>query len=299
MNKLQIQIHELLKKKYEAASGCKMVTPKGLLASRNRFVFENVSDNLYEPMSEKVSQQYRDAGGEEALEKMHSLRSSAAMTYNIFGNDTVRFAENPFVSAGEYNVCYEAVLETVPGAKVQDRIDAVISNEKEIDFFEMKLFEPLYHKTSFVHELSSSLEDAQHYAYTDSAFPFMESIRRMRGSGIVRYDACQMFNHALGIYNYIRKNELAVKGKKIKLINCIWTMENPFGDEEEKLRREFDNVFFEEKTEFAKFKECMFNVVNLFEKKGIDFTISLVELRDLLQAMEVSEEKRSWLNRYL
>ena len=43
----------------------------------------------------------------------------------------------------------------------------------------------------------------------------------------------------------------------------------------------------------------MFNVVNLFEKKGIDFTISLVELKDLLPAMEFSEEKRSWLNRYL
>ncbi|MCR5217064.1 hypothetical protein, partial [Treponema sp.] len=106
-----------------------------------------------------------------------------------------------------------------------------------------------------------------------------------------------MFTHALGIYNYVLKNELELKGKKIQLINCIWTLDNPF--EEEKYRREFDNILFEETTEFAKFKDCMFNVTNLFEKKGIDFSISLIELKDLLSDMELPAEKQAWLKRYL
>lgn len=297
MNTLQIKIHELFKNKFESASNQKMLCQKGLLSLKNKFIFEDLSQNLYEAMSEKVISQFKDAYGDKIFEKMHSLRSSSAMAYNIFGNENVIFKGFSALSKGEYKVTYEKALETFKGAKSKNHIDLLLENENENVFFEMKFFEPFYHKVSFNREISSICEFSDNYIYTDSAFPFMESIRRIKGAGLVRYDAYQMLMHALGIYNYVRQNEDALKGKKIKLINCIWTIENPF--EEEKLKREFDNILFEENTDFAKFKECMFSVTNLFEKKGIDFDISLIEVKDLILDLEMPEAKRAWLKRYL
>ncbi|MCR5217200.1 hypothetical protein, partial [Treponema sp.] len=237
MNKLQVQIHELFKSKYEAATGNKMITPKRRLPSRNRYVFEDLSKNLYEEMSDNVKAQFMNGGGEDIFEKMHSLRSSSAMTYNVFGNDKVSFKGTCGISEGSYEVNYENPLETYSGAKTKNHIDVLLKNDRELNFIEMKFFEPFYHKISFKREIPSAFEDRSKYIYTDSAFPFMESIRRIKRAGLVRYDACQMFTHALGIYNYVLKNELELKGKKIQLINCIWTLDNPF--EEEKYRREF------------------------------------------------------------
>jgi len=123
-----------------------------------------------------------------------------------------------------------------------------------------------------------------------------EKFKQITAAYDVLSDESKRRNYDLGGFE---TNNYSSENQQYQQRQYQYTYNNPFGDEEEKLRREFDNVFFEEKTEFAKFKECMFNVVNLFEKKGMDFTISLVELKDLLPAMEFSEEKRSWLNRYL
>ena len=96
------------------------------------------------------------------------------------------------------------------------------------------------------------------------------------------------------IYDYGRKNEK--KRKKITLLNCIWTLNESLGDK--KLDQQYNQIALEERNEFNKFIECMFNTINAFSKFGIDFSIKLITEKDLESILNISEEKRKWLKRY-
>ena len=294
MNKLQIQVHEYLKSKYQKATGKDMLCQKTLSPTRSKYYFENLEDNLYEKMSDRTRGFFEAGSGEELKDKMFALRSSSAMTFNLLGNDSITVKPNNLLGAGEYRIEYEKQLDTLQKSKALANLDALLEKADEICFCEMKLFEPLYHKTSFQKELPSSYEDMERYIYLDSAYSFKESIEKLKASGIKRYDACQMFKHTLGIYNYARKNEL--KGKKITLLNCIWTLNESLGDK--KLDQQYNQIALEERNEFNKFIECMFNPINAFSKFGIDFSIKLITEKDLESILNISEEKRKWLKRY-
>ena len=57
-------------------------------------------------------------------------------------------------------------------------------------------------------------------------------------------------------------------------------------------------IVLEERNEFNKFIECLFNPINAFSKLGIDFSIKLISEKDLESILDLSEEKRNWLKRY-
>ena len=294
MNKLQSQIHEYLKKNYKLATGKEMVCQKSLSPTRSKYYFENLEDNFYEKMSDRTKSFFESGSGEELKDKMYALRSSSAMTFNLFGNESITIKPNNILGAGEYSIEYEKQLDTLQRSNFPANLDALLEKDDELCFCEMKLFEPLYHKTSFQKELSSSYENMDRYFYLDSAYSFKETIEKLKASGIKRYDACQMFKHTLGIYNYARKNEL--KGKKITLLNCIWTLNESLGDK--KLDQQYKQIEQEERNEFNKFIECMFNTINAFEKIGIEFSIKMISEKDLETILDLSEEKRNWLSRY-
>lgn len=294
MSKLQSQIHEYLKSKYQKATGKDMVCQKSLSPTRSKYYFENLEDNLYEKMNERTKAFFESGRGEELKDKMFALRSSSAMTFNLLGNDYITIKPNDFIGTGLYKVEYEKQLDTLQKSKAPANLDAVLEKDDELCFCEMKLFEPLYHKTSFQKELSSSYENMERYYYLDSAYSFNDSIEKLKASGIKRYDACQMFRHALGIYNYARKNEL--KGKKITLLNCVWFLNDSLGDE--KLDQQYKQIELEERNEFNKFVECMFNSINAFSKIGIDFSIKLITEKDFEAILDLPDEKIKWLKRY-
>ena len=294
MNKLQSQIHEYLKTQYKMATGKEMVCQKSLSPIRSKYYFEKLEDNFYEQMSEQTRSFFKAGSGEELKDKMFALRSSSAMTFNLFGNDSITIKTNEILGAGEYRIEYEKQLDTLQKSRAPANLDAFLEKDNELCFCEMKLFEPFYHKTSFQKELSSSYEDMERYIYLDSAYSFKESIEKLKASGIKRYDACQMFKHTLGIYNYSRKNEL--KGKNITLLNCIWTLNESLKDK--KLDQLYTQISLEERNGFNKFIECMFNPINAFSKLGIDFSIKLITEKDLESILDLSEEKRNWLKRY-
>ena len=294
MNKLQCRIHEYLKEKYQKAAGKEMVCQKSLSPTRSKYYFEKLEDNLYERMTDRTKSFFESGSGEELRDKMFALRSSSAMTFNLFGNDLITLKPNDVLGVGDYGIEYEKQLDTLQKSKAPANLDAFLKKDDELCFCEMKLFEPLYHKTSFQKELPSSYEDMERYIYLDSAYSFKESIEKLKASGIKRYDACQMFKHTLGIYNYARKNEL--KEKKITLLNCIWTLNESLGDK--KLDQQYKQIEQEEWNEFNKFIECMFNPINAFSKIGIDFSIKLITEKDLESILDLSEEKRKWLERY-
>lgn len=294
MNKLQLQIHEFLKSKYEKAAGKTMVCQKNILLAKNKYYFENLNDNFFEPMSDETKAFFESAKGT-GLDKMRALRSSAAMIYNIFGNGPVSIKENEIIGAGEYKLEYEKYLETLKDAEDFTVPGAFLEKDGELCFFDVKLFEPFYHKTNILKGLSADYGDMDSYIYTDSAYSFNESIDKLNLSDIKRYDVCQMFKHTLGIYNYARKNEL--KGKKITLVNCIWTMNEDLKDE--KLNFQCKQIEEEEKSEFKKFEECMFNAKNAFSKLKVDFSVKLISIKELIDILNLSDERRNWLSRYL
>lgn len=294
MNKLQMQIHELLKSKYEKASGKNMICQKSFSPVRSKFYFENLDDNFYEPMADDIKAAYDNGAGNERTDKMHALRSSSAMTYNLLGNGPVIVKENSIIGSGTYRLQYEKQLETLKNSKAPATLDAFLEKDDELCFCEMKLFEPLYHKTNFLKELSSNYDDMDRYFFTDSAYSFTESLDKLKISDIKRYDACQMYKHALGIYNYVRQNEL--KGKKVTLLNCVWTMDADLKDEKSALQ--YKQIEDEEYSGFVKFKDCMFNVINAFSKLGIDFSIKFVTVKEFVELLDIPEEKKNWLNRY-
>lgn len=294
MNKLQMQIHELLKSKYEKASGKNMICQKSFSPVRSKFYFENLDDNFYEPMADDIKAAYDNGAGNERTDKMHALRSSSAMTYNLLGNGPVIVKENSIIGSGTYRLQYEKQLETLKNSKAPATLDAFLEKDDELCFCEMKLFEPLYHKTNFLKELSSNYDDMDRYIFTDSAYSFTESLDKLKISDIKRYDACQMYKHALGIYNYVRQNEL--KGKKVTLLNCVWIMDADLKDEKSALQ--YKQIEDEEYSGFVKFKDCMFNVINAFSKLGIDFSIKFVTVKEFVELLDIPEEKKNWLNRY-
>lgn len=294
MNKLQSQIHEYLKSNYQKATGKEMTCQKSLSPTRSKYYFENLEDNLYEKMNERTKAFFESGSGDELKDKMFALRSSSAMTFNLLGNDSITIKPNDFIGTGLYKVEYEKQLDTLQKSKFPANLDAVLEKDDELCFCEMKLFEPLYHKTSFQKELSSSYENMERYYYLDSAYSFNESIEKLKVSGIKRYDACQMFKHTLGIYNYARQNEL--KGKKIILLNCVWSLNDSLGDE--KLDQQYKQIELEERNEFNKFVECMFNSINAFSKIGIDFSIKLITEKDFEAILNLPNEKIKWLKRY-
>jgi len=294
MNKLQLQIHEILKARYEKATGKKMVCQKSLSPTKSKYYFDKLEDNFYSPMSDKTKSFYQNGNGNELNDKMHALRSSAAMTYNLLGNENVILKENQIIGAGEYTVEYEKQLDTLRDSKAPANLDAFLQREEELCFCEMKLFEPIYHNTNFLREISSSYKDMESYFYTDTVFSFTKSLDKLCLSGIKRYDACQMFKHTLGIYNYARKNEL--KGKKITLLNCVWTLNEELQDE--KLNLQYKQIAEEEKQEFRIFEQCMFDAINSFKKIGVDFSIKFVTVKEFIEMLDIPEDKVNWLNRY-
>jgi len=165
-----------------------------------------------------------------------------------------------------------------------------------LEFFQIILIEPFYHKTNFAKGIPESYEDSDRYFFTESAYPFNESIAKLRLSNIKKYHACQMFRNALGIYNLIRKNE-EYKGKKVQLINCIWSLNETLDNEE--LQLQYKNLKEDEYKEFSKFMNCMFNAISAFEKQKIDFSIKLITVKDLIDSIQYTNEKREWLERYL
>ena len=65
MNKLQIQVHEYLKSKYQKATGKDMLCQKTLSPTRSKYYFENLEDNLYEKMSDRTRGFFEAGSGEE------------------------------------------------------------------------------------------------------------------------------------------------------------------------------------------------------------------------------------------
>lgn len=300
MDKFSYEILDELKKRMNKPDTYYQIEQIGENISARQFYLKELDDNLAEPMTEAVRVAFDKGSGNELDDKMKAIRSSSAMTYNLFLNGVATFKGN------SYNVAYEkqffTLKETLRGKPANLDVLLTREDEKEIIACEMKMCEWIFNKPS---KLKSAYLQRSSYQYEESADIFIEISNRMSKtaknteyaseylSKTLQYDIFQMFKHALALYNACRNGELNVD--KLTLLNCVW--EIPFdlspistAKYQKKLSREHD--------EFSFFRETILPINKLFDELGVEFDVVYYSLRDLMLELDLTQEHCSYLKRY-
>ena len=205
---------------------------KGPNISGYQFYLSNYKDNIYKPMNLCALNSYAQGSGNELEDKMRSVRSSSAMTYNLFANDCAVINSLPpkkfSLPKGTYTVEYEKQLPTLnlPLAP-KANLDAFLIKEDEESYTiiacEMKMCEWL---TNHKYELKEAyISDKDNYFYPETADTFIKVGHQIstsefensycttddgdtitdylfKPSKFKTYDAPQMFKHSLACYNF-------------------------------------------------------------------------------------------------
>lgn len=236
-----------------------------------------LNDNLFESMKPKAYQSYCDGSGSELEFKMKALRSSSAMTYNLFGNyDKVNINGNGFFTDGEYRVDYEKKLKTLKYGGPAN-LDVLLTKEDgtEIIACEMKMCEWLFNEPG---KLKEAYLNQAKYVHPDSANDFIEIAKKLLKKSTSQYDAFQIFKHIIGCYNYCRKNTNITK---ITLINCVWMLRDPQSIESTDVRHIYEEKMSAEKAEFkSAFDDELLNKIKVLFKKfnpKFDFNLQFIE----------------------
>ena len=305
MNKLTKEILDYLVTQYESAAKTKMINDHSLDSEQKDYYFLRLEDNLREPMGDDAQIQYGEGEGNELELKMRSIRSSSALTYNLFGNGPVDIKDNnPHFTPGIYNICYEKQLPAIRRSPRRANLDAFLESEEELIFFEMKMTEWIFNNPGMV---SHNYLDKGHYFHEESYEAFLHLIKGITMekttdngayySKLKQYDGVQMFKHLLGIYNYLADVD-QYKHKKVRLVNCVWQL-----PESTVLSKSSTNVYItkkcREEEEFKQFYEAATPLIDLLVAKGIDFDILLLSVKDLMDCISYTDPQKQWLNRYL
>lgn len=111
-----------------------------------------------------------------------------------------------------------------------------------------------------------------------------------------RYEAMEMVRHALGCYNAVKAGDIELK--KLSLVNVIWTMPYdvtiPDNTNERYCWREW-TIF----KEYDYMKKLMNPVHELFASIGVEFHIELCTVEQFMDMMEMTEDKKKYMERYL
>lgn len=194
---------------------------------------KKVSDNLYEPMDDAVQNAYSQGSGGELQEgreggpaKMSAVRSSSAMTYNLFRNQVAIFCGDDRIGNGTYTCRYEEQERTLKGEGQPANFDAFLYCEqnKELVVCEMKLMEWLDISAKLLRDAYFNTERYRDYENPDAAKLFTELAGKLKDKQLVctkiRYDAAQMFKHTLACYNacvFRKEHDI----RKLTLLNCV------------------------------------------------------------------------------
>jgi len=275
---------------------------EALFSEENPYYLQDMGDNLIEPMYERVHRSYQAGAGRELDKDMRALHSSAAMTYNLFGNGPAYlFDGEPYdIMRRAYTVTYEKQLTALnPIAKAH--LDACLSRRDELLLFEMKMTEWLANSHDPLPV--SYLSNEKQYPDWD-LFVGLEMTRNLfhteageKGYAPLakRLDTAQLFKHVYAIYNALFYTGELPLTEKVKLSLCVWTISNPsfFDDEaeyslyvkaEEELREEFDA-----------FRWRLGDLIGMMDARGVQFDVELMTVRELISALHKEKSLRRYL----
>ena len=284
-----------------------MYYDKAMNSDKRIYYFAKLEDNLIKNMSPSTEANFLSGSGNELKGKMKAIYSSSAMTYNLLGNDSLYMKNNNYsITKGKFDIIYERKVSPLKLGNPAN-LDACLINDDEIIFFEMKMTEWLFNKPS---QISASYFKADNYFDKGSFMAFRDmakALRVEREDGLAKYqckfkhyDAFQMFKHILGIYNEACFQKKISNTPKIKLINCIWTINDvSFFDGQMDLYHQYKDIEDFEQSEFEQFKDSASKVINLFREQDIKFDILLISVKDLISILVKDEFELISLRRYL
>jgi len=273
------------------------------------YYLKRLEDNLVMPMSERHASEYSRGSGGELGGKMKALRSSSAMTFNLFGNGPVRLNGAHGLPEGAYAVEYEHRLPTLAGNPRPANLDARLESEGggTVIYCEMKLAEWVLGKAGGLRE--RYLEPGGYLVPEAAATAFREAFASLCGGGagrggrlapkLERYDAFQMLKHLLAIYTEtIRRAEAEepLPGRAV-LLNCVWEMEHP-----EKLGRHegrYRELEAEERAQYREFVEAAGPLSGLFADVGVAFELRYLTFAQMRDCLELEAAHREALERYI
>lgn len=312
MDKYTKELLDLLKNKYTEVCGEHEFQNT---SEMRKFYLKNLNDNFYRPMDESAFEAYgKGSGSEIDSGKMNALRSSSALTYNLFWNQMAELTKpgESGLGRGVYKVEFEKQFHTLKKSVSGNpaNLDAflVCGKTNEAIAVEMKMMEWIFNRPG---ELKAKYLDEENYIDKEAGKVFVsvakELIRtedyedpeteKASYSPIpLRYDAFQMFKHAVACYTAIVAEEPR-KIEKLTLVNCAWTLSDP-ALLSEKSRERYLREEHTELEEFEIFKNAMEPVKTLFEKHSVEFDIRFFKFGDFLGLFEKTEEEIEYLRRY-
>ena len=240
--------------------------------------------------------EYDDAQGGErrtnrwGLVPMAALRSSAALTYNIFGDKPYcRIYGNKWhLCPGDYLLEYEWQSETIKGHMAN--LDAYLHNGDCHLFVEMKMLEPL---TRF-HPFKSY----QQYKDSDCPNEFINAFDSYMDTPPLHFDAFQMIKHLLAIYNHFKKTKHNDR-QQVVLLNCHWEPSEDYKNKHSfySNRTISLEVTYNDFKETAKrFNNMQKDFMPLFDKVGVDLLLEACDHRYLKELVGKADD--DYLARY-
>lgn len=222
---------------------------------------------------------------------MAALRSSAALTYNIFGDndkcslkfDASDVFKNLNLISDNYWLKYEWKHRTINNAKAN--LDAYLHLENYHLFVETKMLEPLTKSHPFDQEAYEKYTDEKNCpSKFISAFKFFKTHKPEY------YDAFQMLKHLLAIYNYFKERSFD-KCQYVVLLNCHWEpKDQTVGDISlEKIYKKFGETA-------ALFEGMQICFQELFNKVNVNLILAHCDHRELIKIVGKGNDK--YLERY-
>lgn len=262
------------------------------------YYLKELNDNLVEPMYDRVQRSYEAGAGRELEKDMRALHSSAAMTYNLFGNRPAYLYDGETCRA--YTVTYEKQLTALnPAAKAH--LDACLSRRDELLLFEMKMTEWLANSHD---PLPAS------YLSSDKKYPdwdlfvglkmtrdlfHTEAGEKGYAPRAKHLDTAQLFKHVYAIYNALFYTGELPLTERVKLCLCVWTISKPsFFDDP----AQYDLYVTAEKElreEFEAFRARLGDLIGMMEDRGVWFDVELLTVRELISRMHKNDQLKRYL----
>ena len=275
---------------------------EALFSEENPYYLQDMGDNLIEPMYDRVRRSYQAGAGRELDKDMRALHSSAAMTYNLFGNGPAYlFDGEPYdIMRRAYTVTYEKQLTALnPIAKAH--LDACLSRRGELILFEMKMTEWLANSHDPLP--ASYLSSEKKYPDWD-LFVGLKMTRDLfhTEAGEKGYaprakhlDTAQLFKHVYAIYNALFYTGELPLTEKVKLCLCVWTISNPSFVDDPAQYDLYATAEQELHEEFEAFRSRLSNLIGMMEDRGIRFDVKLLTVRELISRMHKSDQLKRYL----
>ena len=275
---------------------------EALFSEENPYYLQDMGDNLIEPMYERVRRSYQVGAGRELDKDMRALHSSAAMTYNLFGNGPAYlFDGEPYdIMRRAYTVTYEKQLTALnPIAKAH--LDACLSRRGELILFEMKMTEWLANSHDPLP--ASYLSSEKKYPDWD-LFVGLKMTRDLfhteageKGNAprAKHLDTAQLFKHVYAIYNALFYTGELPLTERVKLCLCVWTISKPSFFDDPAQYNLYATAEKELREEFEAFRARLGDLIGMMEDRGVWFDVELLTVRELISRMHKSDQLKRYL----